>query len=371
MASDDATRPRFPAVRGPGAHYESYYLKAVHPGGGLGVWVRHTVHKAPGAPPIGSLWCTVFDANRCGPLAVKATLAATDLAVTGEGHLRLGDAVFAPGLVEGGTDSAAAAATETAGPPVEEPDPAGNGPDVRPDQVAEQNPADRQPGQARWRLRHLPGEPPLWHLPRLWMYRSVLPRTKLLSITPRTRVSGRVDVDGEVVELDSWPGMVGHNWGAQHAERWIWVHCAGFDDRPDDWLDVALGRVRLGRWTTPWVANGVLSIDGRRMRLGGPQRVQATHVDENRLHCHAELPGDGVSVVIDVGAPAERFVGWQYADPEGGETHDTTNCSIADLALSVRGSQPDKRLFATGTATYELGGRDGFSGIPLQPFRDP
>jgi len=369
VATDDAIRPRFPAVRAPGAHYESYYLKAVHPGGGLGVWVRHTVHKAPGQPPIGSLWCTLFDARRCGPLADKATLSATDLSVTGEGHLRLGDAVFAPGLVEGGTDAGSDAEGD---PPVDGPPETVSEPGPAEDAGAADQATASPPGRARWRLRHPPGEPPLWHLPRLWMYRSALPRTKLLSITPRTRVSGRVDVGGQVVELDSWPGMVGHNWGAQHAERWIWVHCAGFDERPDDWLDVALGRVRLGRWIAPWVANGVLSIDGRRMRLGGPQRAQTTHVQEDRLHCHAELPGDGVTVVIDVGAPAERFVGWQYADPEGGGAHETTNCSIADLALSVTGGRRStQQLFATGTATYELGARDGAPDIPLQPFGDP
>ena len=26
--------------------------------------------------------------------------------------------------------------------------------------------------------------------------------------------------------VDGWPGMVGHNWGAEHAERWIWLHGA-------------------------------------------------------------------------------------------------------------------------------------------------
>ena len=398
MVTNDATRPRFPAVQAPGAHYESYYLKAVHPDGGLGVWVRHTIQKAPGQPPVGSLWCTLFDAKRGGPLAVRSTLDPEALAVTGEGHLRLGDAVFAPGVVEGSAEVAPAPAgrpwrrraAQPAVPAAKQPH--GFADQTRPDQArsdqarpgqvgspagTEPNPTDddddgdaRARGRlgVRWRLRHLPGEPPLWHLPRLWMYRSALPRTKLLSITPRTRVSGEIEVDGQVIRLDDWPGMVGHNWGVQHAERWIWLHCAGFDDRPEDWLDVSLGRVRLGRWTTPWVANGVLSVGGHRIRLGGPQRVQNTVVDESRLSCHVELPGDDLSVRIDVGAPPERFVGWQYADPDGGLPHDTTNCSIADLTLTlIRGGKQD-RLVATGTATYELGGRDQPAEIAIEPY---
>jgi hypothetical protein len=396
VVTDDATRPRFPAVQAPGAHYENYYLKAVHPDGGLGVWVRHTVHKAPGQPPVGSLWCTLFDAKRGGPLAVRSTLDPTALTVTGEGHLRVGDALFAPGVVEGSAETAAEAPARgwswrrrSAPTPAPVADsshafaeriefgsraqaeaqahpPAGGAPSTD----AEDAEQGRGRLGVRWRLRHSEDEPPLWHLPRLWMYRSALPRTKLLSITPQTRVSGEVEVGGQVIRLDDWPGMVGHNWGVQHAERWIWLHCAGFDDRPEDWLDISLGRVRLGRWTTPWVANGVLSVDGHRLRLGGPQRVESTVVDESRLSCHVELPGDDLSVSIDVGAPPERFVGWQYRDPDGGLPHDTTNCSIADLAVTVHRRGGDTtRLVATGTATYELGGRDQPAEIAIQPYQ--
>ena len=53
--------------------YESFYLRAVSPREPLGVWIRHTVHKRPGRPPSGSLWCTVFDAAAGAPFMHKAT----------------------------------------------------------------------------------------------------------------------------------------------------------------------------------------------------------------------------------------------------------------------------------------------------------
>ncbi len=58
--------------------------------------------------------------------------------------------------------------------------------------------------------------------------------------------------------------MVGHNWGAQHAERWIWLHGAGFAEDQDAWIDVALGRIKVGPLTTPWIANGALCLGGER-----------------------------------------------------------------------------------------------------------
>ena len=53
--------------------------------------------------------------------------------------------------------------------------------------------------------------------------RAPLPKTKFLSPYPDARFSGTVTVDGERLEIDGWPGMIGHNWGAEHAERWTWI----------------------------------------------------------------------------------------------------------------------------------------------------
>ena len=42
---------RFPSVAAKAGHYESFYIKACRPGSGQGIWIRHTVHKRPGAEP--------------------------------------------------------------------------------------------------------------------------------------------------------------------------------------------------------------------------------------------------------------------------------------------------------------------------------
>ena len=104
----------------------------------------------------------------------------------------------------------------------------------------------RQGRSAAWELSFGPASEPLRHLPHPKLYDAPLPRTKTESPLPDTTISGWVEADGERWELDAWPGMVGHNWGAEHAERWIWLHGVGFDGAPDAWLDVALGRIRIG-----------------------------------------------------------------------------------------------------------------------------
>jgi hypothetical protein len=71
-----------------------------------------------------------------------------------------------------------------------------------------------------------------------------------------------------------------------------------------------------------------------------------------------------------VGAERKDFVGWVYADPDGSE-HNTVNCSISDMTLSV--SRPGERplsLQLAGGAAYELGMRERDHGMPIQPFPD-
>jgi hypothetical protein len=186
------------------------------------------------------------------------------------------------------------------------------------------------------------------------MYGARLPRTKLLSLSPATVFDGTLEVDGETIDVAGWPGMVGHNWGEQHAASWIWLHGLSFDGRgADTWLDVAVGRIALGPVTTPWVANGALSLDGERHVLGGLGRRAAVVADGD--HCVLRLPGKGVTVTAAAAAPADAFVAWDYADPDGSE-HRVVNCSVADLTVRVErpGAKPVE-LSAPHRAAYELG----------------
>ncbi|HMD56410.1 MAG TPA: hypothetical protein VKG82_02945 [Solirubrobacteraceae bacterium] len=319
-----AVFPSAPARRG---LYESFYLRASSPAQPLGVWIRYTVHKRDGAAPRGSLWCTLFDARRPRPFQHKHTTAR--LSVPDGGWIAIDQAVLGPG----GADGAC--------------------------------------GPASWSLRFTRQQGELRHLRPDWLYRAPLPRTKLTSPAPLARVSGSFQLAGEgAIELDQWPGMIGHNWGSEHAERWIWLHGAGFAEAPEAWLDVGLGRIRIAGRMSPWVANGALALDGRRHRLGGPG-ARGLHVAERPGGASIHLPGArGVALAAEIGAPSALTAGWRYADPDGGE-HDVLNCSLAavDLTLSLPGSAP-RRLTSDHGGAYELGMRERDHGVPIAPFGD-
>jgi hypothetical protein len=325
-------RARFVDVAAKAGHYESFYVKACRPDGGLGVWIRHTVHKRPGQEATGSIWFTLFDFEADAPLATKVTVPAGRLAAPAGRWIAIGEAEIGPGRAEGAVD------TETLA--------------------------------AAWSLRFAGEAEPCRYLPADWLYEAPLPRTKFVAPFPDAVFDGRLEVAGRVLDIAGWPGMIGHNWGSEHAERWVWLEGTGFADSPGTYFDAGAARVKIGSRTTPWVPSGMLMLDGVAHRLGGLGGIRATRIEESAGACSFFLPGKDVVVHGRVEAPRKDFVGWVYADPGGGEHH-TINCSVADLELTVeRPGRPARRLSLHGGAAYELGMRETDHGIPIQPFPD-
>jgi hypothetical protein len=328
----DISIARFPEVPQAAGHYESFWIKAHRPGDPLGFWIRYTVLKPPGRDPTGTVWFTMFDPAVPAPLATRVT-AQVSPAAGGGAMIRIGDALLEDGHLVGAVS--------------------GNG------------------CEASWDLRYESGEAPLLHLPKAWMYRRPLPRTKPAALRPSAEFKGALTVNGHVIDVAGWPGLVAHNWGAEHAERWIQLHAVGFDGHTHaTWLDATIGRIKIGPVTTPWIANGVLSIEGRRHRLGGIERARSTEVEDGYLGCSFSLPGKDIVVKGKVASDHARVVGWVYDDPAGHQ-HNVFNGSIGDMELTVqREGLPEEPMRIRAGALYEIGVRERDHGMPLQPFTE-
>ncbi len=310
--------------------YESWFLSArdADPGRpARALWIRHTRHRLDGAEAgSAALWCTVFDSSQGAPTAVKesvAELPADSLA---------GPAGFRGAARAGGRSAA-------------------------------------------WEIALAGGEPPLRHLRPAALYRLPLPRTKLEAPLPDGIASGRVEIVDRSVDLVGWRATVGHNWGAEHAERWVWLHAAGFEDASDVWLDLALARVRVARATTPWIGNGAVSVAGERFRLGGLGHIPGVRVAAAPGRLEAIVPGTGVEIRVAVHADLEDTVAFRYAGVTGAPAagdREVLHAGLAEVRLRVR--RPGRTSLELATeagGAYELGGRDRTHGVPLQPFPDP
>lgn len=284
-------RPRAPHADLDAALYESHYLKAADPGGGRALWIRQTALKRPGAPARGTLWATVFDRNAGAPLARRTTF---DEPLRGPGAgawARFGGAEIGPAHAAGTLE------------------------------------------EITWDLAWDGGAAPNLYLPSPRLYDRPLPRSGGLALTPATRVSGLVRVADQAWELGGWPAMLGHNWGADHAAHWVWIHAANLPDRDArGWIDLILARVQIGPLLTPWIVSGAMEIDGDRTRLGGPTaRLRGFRAEVGPERVAVELPG-GISVDVQ-GDPAAT-VRWDYAAPHGAG-RDVRNCSVAGGTLTL------------------------------------
>lgn len=320
----------FPTLAHAAGRYESFYVKLNDPRAPVGAWIRHTVHKRPGHEPTASVWFTLFDgASSDGPVAAKVTVGADQLGAPDGGMIRIADSVLAPGRLRGSAL------------------------------------------EASWDLTFTPGAPELRHLPAPEMYTSELPRTKALTPHPSSTFDGRIQVGARTLEVDGWLGMLGHNWGSEHAARRMWLHGIDFDAAPGAWLDVVAARVRSDEGElAPWAAAGALCIDGQRHALLGIDGVEGARIADRHTSCEFLLRGAGIEVEGKVSAPARNFVAWLYRSPNGEAQH-TLNCSIADMTLVVRrDGEPDLELASNDRCGYEIGVVETDHGIPVQRFDD-
>jgi hypothetical protein len=317
-------RLRFPDVRPEAGHYESVYATVVHPDAPRALWVRTTVKKRPDEAPTGALWVTWFDEN--GVRAAKI-----DGLAPGLGH-RL-----------------------SCGPAAQGPD--GSRGTLSLDGLT-----------ADWDLSFARRSEPLDHLSPGFLYAAPIPRTKATSPTPDLEVSGALTVDGVSVDLTGWTGMLGHNWGVEHAAKWAWLRVCGLGEDGHGWLDAVLGRVRVGSVLSPWKAFGALEVDGTRHRLGGLVR-RGTGLEAGPSGARITLAGPTAAVTVTADVPLGSTVGWEYADPSG-HRHEVVNCSVAAMSLEAVINGRRSRFAPTRRGVLELGGDERAFDVPLQPFAD-
>jgi hypothetical protein len=296
--------------------YESWFVSARDPAGQRALWIRHTRHRPRQGRPSAALWCTVAGPGLGEPPAVIKQ-------------------VFT------GMPAGAVA-----------------GPDRFTGKAAMSGQA------ASWDLAVAGGEPPLRHLRPAVLYRAPLPRTKLEAAVPHGTLSGLVQVSGSQTEVTGWRGTVGHNWGSEHAESWVWLHADGLGQQPGDWLELVLARVRAGRALLPWTAFGALSIGGQRLPLGGLGRAVTVGAGPARLT--AAVPAPGARLELTVTADPGEAVVLTYADPAGG-TRVASHSALADAELTVRRAGADQDVTADLCA-YEYGTAHPAPGTEPRPL---
>jgi hypothetical protein len=311
---DPLNSPRWSEAPRSGFH-EAWFVVATDARAGRGLWLRYAVDLDRSGAPSFALWGSWFEDERT--FALKNPVAAAAIGRTGVafGSAEL-TALSCSGEVEGG-------------------------------------------GHAlRWRLQFGQGAPgeelvPGWLSPvaRLRGSGFVLPH-------PATTVSGAVEVDGSMIELQRVPAAQAHLWGRARYPSWAWARCNSFAEDPGasiDLLDVeGPGGVRVPLF--------VFRFRGETHRFGELPWIALGSSRPTSPSWHfsaqdARLAIDGVAHV----SPS-RMVQVQYQEPDGNLRH-CVNSELASLELRVRsrafpGAQwrPEATLTSKSSACLEFCG---------------
>jgi hypothetical protein len=321
--------PRAPAAPLSAALYESHYLTAVDPAGGRALWLRFTSLKCPGEPARPTVWLTFFDASAGVPRALRVT-ASEPLADPTAAWARSSLGEIGPSGTRGEM---------------------GGGADVG--QADPTPPVLRASWDARWEPRA--GE--VAYLPARWLYDRPVPRSNGAAVVPTATVTGTLVLDSDEVTIDGWEGMLGHNWGTEHAHQWCWIHAGRLGEDGRGWLDLALVRIKIGPLITPWIASGALDLDGWRYAPAPLHRVICARAGE-QTRVGVSLAG-GAAVTAELAARRRDTVTWDYASPRGpGRAVD--NCCVADARIALETAGGTRSLSVAGSAAIEHGGLTGF-----------
>ena len=127
------------------------------------------------------------------------------------------------------------------------------------------------------------------------LYDRSFPRSNGVVLVPQGTVEGVFDGH----DLTGWSAVVGHNWGAEHAHQWEWLHGAS----GDDWFDQL--RVKPIRHL-PW-----LTV------------ADDQHPRQDKRRTRTRLP-----VQVSSGVEAS----WDYPSPSG-TSKKVRNCSVATALM--------------------------------------
>jgi hypothetical protein len=192
-----------------------------------------------------------------------------------------------------------------------------------------------------------------------------LPRTKLVASVPDGQVTGMVEIDGREVAAAGWRGTVGHNWGSEHADSWVWLHAADFGAAPEAWLDLVLARVKVGPARSPWMAMGALSLAGERIELGGLGRTPRVDAHPGRLT--ADVPSPRARLRISVTTDDDDPVAVPYRDPRGG-SRTVRHAPLAGVELTLRHTGDREIKLSSSRGVYEYGSSQEMAGVAPRPL---
>jgi len=183
----------------------------------------------------------------------------------------------------------------------------------------------------RWRLSFEPGAEAEDVVPAPLRPIAALRGSGMALPHPSMRVSGAVEVDGRIADLDGAPGAQGHLWARERWLTYTWARCNAFTQDPSASIDLTAvrlpGGVQVPLYTFRW--GGVVH------RFQDPPWVLLSRSSPAAPSWHFSAADARVAIDGVVrGRPASSVL-VSYPDSRG-EEHACSNTELAEMELRVR-----------------------------------
>lgn len=108
----------------------------------------------------------------------------------------------------------------------------------------------------KWNFNLSPSNEPYYHLEPHFLYRSPLfPKKKLLTRDIKIGFKGWIQFN-EINFNSEWVGLCGHNWGKEHAHKYVYANCNQFSE--DAYFDGYSAQILIGSLKSPLLSGGSL-----------------------------------------------------------------------------------------------------------------
>jgi hypothetical protein len=322
MIDWNATRFDPASARG---HVESHFLKLNDAAGRRALWLKATILKRIGRPPVAEAWAVAFDRG-LGHAAAKQVVPWESASFARAGlAIRVADVAIGPTSTRGAL--------------------AADG------------------GAIEWDLAFAGDATPFAPLPQR-LYADDTGNSKIVSPHPDLRFTGHYRVGDRRVAVDGWRGMQGHNWGPRHTYAYAWLHANVWRAAEDLVVEGICARVKVGPLLAPPVTMLVVQHAGERHLFTLPGSLWRARGSFTTRAWQFRAANRSAEIRGRFAADTADFVGLHYENPDGAMTY-CLNSKIArgSLRLAVAGRSALEAQ--TDAAALENATRDPDHGVRM------
>jgi hypothetical protein len=172
--------------------------------------------------------------------------------------------------------------------------------------------------------------------------------SEYVMVTPLAIFNGSITYDDRVYEISEYKGMIGYISSNRYLHHWVWVHCSGFEEDNNGWLDLLIASPD----GTKDVMFGSIMLHGKMFYIGRMIGLPFNgKYDIDYLRTNVRI-NRNVLVNINVIANKNDMIIAKYEDPVEGYRY-CHNTEIADMSMTMQINNETKQLTCVKRTFFE------------------